>query len=237
MTSQSLYDPLINQVRVVDACHYLEQRGWVRRPFPRSEVILFEGPLDDDGVPVIQLVPASQVAPGYQLRVVELLRALSIIEDRPARRILLDIVTQSPAVAEDVPLLGFANTVQPIVDNEIESRQLRPRIPGEKAQSDDAMKRASDTYERVNWRSDPDQLALTITAAWIANALAQNYESGELISAVAIRILRMWGFDREEFSEHEIQRIDEFARRSQMDDLIALFKETMEKTPATIDRP
>jgi hypothetical protein len=85
-------DPLLETVRVDDVKSYLLNKGWVLKPFARPQTLYFEGPPADDGEPIVQLVPASERFRDYRTRIEDLLRALSVIEDRPANVILREIV-------------------------------------------------------------------------------------------------------------------------------------------------
>lgn len=93
MSHDLMRDPRLDKVRVADLRSYLLGRGWKRKPFPRSEVIRFEGPLDDERRPLVQFVPASERLKDFPLRVEEIVSTLSKIEDRPAGEILRDILT------------------------------------------------------------------------------------------------------------------------------------------------
>jgi hypothetical protein len=86
-----LWGPLLLEVRVADICAYLESKGWVRKPWKRPEMLWFEGPLED-GQPIMQLVPASEELADFQMRVGDLLLALSTIEGRTGPEVLQDIV-------------------------------------------------------------------------------------------------------------------------------------------------
>src|SRR5271168_674172 len=87
-------DPRVELVRVEDVKSYLLSRGWKQASYPRPELLVFEGPLDDDGEPLIQVLPSSEHTRDYRLRVVELISALSIFEDRPAIAILNDLLAE-----------------------------------------------------------------------------------------------------------------------------------------------
>ncbi len=83
----------VSAVKVGDLRAYLLARGWRVRPFPKQELIYFEGPLDDEGRPIIQLVPSSEQLSDYPYRVQELISTLSAIEERPEVEIYRNIVT------------------------------------------------------------------------------------------------------------------------------------------------
>jgi hypothetical protein len=89
---------LAQAVRVVDLRAYLISKGWKPRPLKRREVILFEGPLADNGKPLELLVPASERLRDYPLRLEEILNALSVLEDRPVAEIIHNVVTPTSDV-------------------------------------------------------------------------------------------------------------------------------------------
>jgi hypothetical protein len=86
--------PRICSVRVADVRSYLSGRGWKPKPYPRPELLVFEGPLADNGAPIVQVLPAEERFADYQQRLVELVTALAVIEDRPAADVLDDILRQ-----------------------------------------------------------------------------------------------------------------------------------------------
>src|SRR5438105_3704962 len=53
-------DPRINEVTVAGARTYLQSRGWHLQSYPRPELLVFEGPKDDNGEPIIQVLPSSE---------------------------------------------------------------------------------------------------------------------------------------------------------------------------------
>jgi hypothetical protein len=78
---------------------YLHAHGWRSTPYPRPELRVFEGPLTDSGEPAVQVLPASEKAIDYQQRLLELITALGVIEDRPAFEVLDAILEQREASA------------------------------------------------------------------------------------------------------------------------------------------
>ena len=74
MTGLNEIPALERVVRVADLLAYLLSKGWKIRPFKRPEVIYFEGPPDDDGRPLVLLLPASEKLRDYPLRVEETLK-------------------------------------------------------------------------------------------------------------------------------------------------------------------
>ncbi len=81
----------------LDAIHaeairaYLVSHGWQQVAFKRPELLVFEGPCDDDGKPIIQVIPRSEQSSDFDTRARELLDTLSVIENRPAADVLRDI--------------------------------------------------------------------------------------------------------------------------------------------------
>ena len=90
-------DPRVESVRVADVESYLLSHGYKRAPYPRPELLVFGGMLDDDGEEIIQVLPSSERMRDYRLRVVELISSLSVFENRPAVAVLNDILAQGAA--------------------------------------------------------------------------------------------------------------------------------------------
>lgn len=80
-------------VRVADLRAYLLAKGWKIKPFQRPQVIRFEGPLDDEGQPLVLLLPFSEQLRDYSLRIEEILRTLSVLENRSTAETVRNIVT------------------------------------------------------------------------------------------------------------------------------------------------
>jgi hypothetical protein len=71
---------------------YLGGAGWKRRAeFPRADVVVFDGPVDDDGEPLTVVLPRDDGARDYRLRLGELLRTLAVVEARPPDEIAADL--------------------------------------------------------------------------------------------------------------------------------------------------
>ena len=71
---------------------YLLARGWQRQEHPRGrEVLVFSGPPDARGRPLVVLLPASEDADDYSLRLEEMFRGLSLSEGRPALDVVHDV--------------------------------------------------------------------------------------------------------------------------------------------------
>ncbi len=97
MNTNAWVDPRVGQVRVADVRSYLLSRGWRLRPYARPELLVFEGPTDDEGEPIVQVLPSSEEMQDYSMRVEELFAALGVIEERPAGDILADVLKNPTA--------------------------------------------------------------------------------------------------------------------------------------------
>ncbi len=78
------------------AREYLVQRGWrIREDGVR---LVCEGPNDDDGRPILQILPADESYADYPLRLEDLISTLSALEARPAIAIAADMaLCEEPA--------------------------------------------------------------------------------------------------------------------------------------------
>lgn len=112
MNNRVWVDPRLPLVRVAGVRSYLLSRGWRLQPYPRPELLVFEGPADDDGQPIVQVLPSSEQMRDFPLRVEELIAALSILEDRPAPDVLSDILNERAAEA---PPAAEANGSNPAI--------------------------------------------------------------------------------------------------------------------------
>ena len=92
MNRSAWIDPRINQVKVPGARAYLLAHGWRPKPFPRPEVLVFEGPMADEGHPITLILPSGEHFIDYRLRIEELISALGVIEKRYAVEILNEML-------------------------------------------------------------------------------------------------------------------------------------------------
>ncbi len=88
-SSTNTYD--LGGVTADNIKQYLTKNGWKLAPFKRPELLVFEGPMTDDGEPILQILPSSEQASDFALRAQELISALGVIEDRPGEDVLRDI--------------------------------------------------------------------------------------------------------------------------------------------------
>lgn len=92
--------------------NYLLSRGWRRQEHPRPEVLVFAGPADDRSHSLTVLLPASQDADDYPLRLEEMFRGLSLAEGRPALDVFNDVKMGPPA--EGTPSVATTNGTPPV---------------------------------------------------------------------------------------------------------------------------
>jgi hypothetical protein len=97
MNHSGWVDPRIEHVSVDNVRTYLQDRGWRLQSFPGPELLVFAGPKDDDGQPILQVLPSSERFRDYRMRVEDLIGALSVIENRPAAAILTDMLAAGSA--------------------------------------------------------------------------------------------------------------------------------------------
>ena len=112
MSNRDWVDPRLALVRVAGVRSYLLARSWRRQPYPRPELLVFEGPADDDGQSVVLVLPSSEQLRDFSLRVEELIAALSILEDRPPCDILCDILSEGAAKVPDAAAEDNGNTAE-----------------------------------------------------------------------------------------------------------------------------
>ena len=94
MNMERWVDPRVASVKVADLRSYLEAHGWKLKPFPRPQVLKYEGPLDDEGQPIVLIAPASEKLSDYRRGVVDIITSLSALEDRQPVAVLNDILNQ-----------------------------------------------------------------------------------------------------------------------------------------------
>ncbi len=116
-------DPkFLDSIELPNVTAYLAGSGWTRRAaFPRTDLVVFDGPQDDEGEPITVVLPRDEASRDYRLRLGELLRTLSVIERRSEEEIAVDLrtpgadrllarVVSNAAGAGSIPL-PFASTL------------------------------------------------------------------------------------------------------------------------------
>lgn len=89
--------PLLLGIELPNVTAYLAGNGWTRRAdFPRSDVVVFDGPGDDEGETIVAVIPVDDRTRDFRLRLAELVKTLSVLEGRSADDVALDM--RSPGV-------------------------------------------------------------------------------------------------------------------------------------------
>jgi hypothetical protein len=242
MKDRQAFDPLLDQIRVDDIRRYLKTHGWVPKPYAGSGVDLFEGPLDDFGKPIIQLVPQSEAIPDFRLRINELLYALSVIEDRSASRILREIVTKSTESSEG-PWYTFDRTVLPIVFEEIKQHQPIEKQPWDRKNLSLALGDPKDkntpafVYDSVPWQKAPETKSLIATAVGVLIVLARFFKKDDLLAAIARRILSMWERVCTDFTPNEVKQLAQLAEANDFDGLYLLISDHIPIDDSDLPKP
>lgn len=103
-------DPRVQTVRVPAIRNYMARKGWNLLPSTRPQILVFEGPLDDDGQPIRQMVPALEQGNDYAPCVADLITNLARLEDRYAVEVLNDILREDfngePAAHREPAIAG-----------------------------------------------------------------------------------------------------------------------------------
>lgn len=86
--------PSASKIRVSQVMHYLQSAGWKRRETSRKNALLFEGPTDDDGDPILWYFPDSERYVDYGRSIQLLVNALRIIEERSVDDMVNDLLAQ-----------------------------------------------------------------------------------------------------------------------------------------------
>jgi hypothetical protein len=92
MSMAEIEAPPITDMRADWIKKYLLDRGWKQQPYKGEHLWVFEAPIkDDNGDTILQTLPRSAQSPDFVMRARELVRILSVIEDRPVEDVLRDI--------------------------------------------------------------------------------------------------------------------------------------------------
>ena len=115
-------------IRVEDLTAYLGSSGWVRRKdYPRTDVVVFEGPRDDAGRPINCVFPASTHARAFQADVERVLRSVALLEEREPGEIAREVLrpemdrlrvrlVSEAAASGSVPLTAATEVVTSLKD-------------------------------------------------------------------------------------------------------------------------
>jgi len=81
-------DPRVERVAPPDVRRYMLTHGWEVQSPPSADLVVFGGPVDDDGEPITLVLPASERMADFRARGIDLIGALGILENRYAVEIL-----------------------------------------------------------------------------------------------------------------------------------------------------
>ena len=81
-------DPRVSRVTPSQATAYMESHGWKRANYPRTEIVMYAGPIADDGRPITQAVPLIESARDYVPCVITLIASIANLENRLAVDVL-----------------------------------------------------------------------------------------------------------------------------------------------------
>jgi hypothetical protein len=111
VTNALIDEPSIADIKPASIRAYLAAHGWREIDSPRVGLLVFEGPLDDYGQPIIQVLPESDRAIDFGLRAAELVEALSVIENRRSEDVFRDIMAHGrpfwQRFPRDAPRVGW----------------------------------------------------------------------------------------------------------------------------------
>lgn len=113
---------------------YLAERHWQTRCDNRGIVCV--GPPDDDGRPIVKILPTDETCSDFPLRLEELVSTLSVLEGRPAINIAREMAraggaaqrTRDSLADELVDELHHSSISLPEADRERAVEQLRPLL-------------------------------------------------------------------------------------------------------------
>ena len=105
-------------IRLKHAVAYLEAHDWKLRREEQHGQIWFESPPDDEGDSIRQYLPLAETYADYPARLEELIKAVSVFEERPAICIVSEMAdTARPGVG--TARAGPAVTIEEIIEDEL----------------------------------------------------------------------------------------------------------------------
>ena len=104
MNFQVWIDPRIANVRVQAVRDYMAHHGWTVRASGDPRLVFFEGPPDDEGNPIVQVIPNSERLADYRMRLEEIVTFLAGWESRHPVDILNEMLhMQNPITNGTAP--------------------------------------------------------------------------------------------------------------------------------------
>lgn len=84
-------DVFLKNLSLEKLTDYLESTGWKKVDHPNNRIILFHGPLDDEGLPLELVVPRSVVYEDALVRLAEVINTLATLQRKSPRSIVNEI--------------------------------------------------------------------------------------------------------------------------------------------------
>lgn len=109
-----LDEALMEGVRLAEVTAWLASNGWHHRTaFPRADVLVFDGPLDEDGQPLVVVLPRDRSARGFLDELASGLDLVAAVKgwslDEVAVAIALPCIDLTRAVALDGRIVGLVD--------------------------------------------------------------------------------------------------------------------------------
>jgi len=90
--SQTLHESMTASVRAHDVAAWLTGLGWrPRTSFPRPEFLVFDGPPDDNGDPIVAVISSDAAYPDFRDRLDDLLRLVAAVTRRPVAELAAEL--------------------------------------------------------------------------------------------------------------------------------------------------
>lgn len=84
-----------SNIPLIDLVRYLKDLGWNQAEHPNEKIYLFQGPNNDNGIPLEIVIPRSDNFKDYNLRLNDTLKVLSIVEKKGIATLLNEIILMS----------------------------------------------------------------------------------------------------------------------------------------------
>jgi hypothetical protein len=85
-------DPRVKDISIEALCSWMKQHDRQQIPSPRPQILLFQGPKDDFGEPIVLVLPASKQLSDWLRGVEVIITSLSVIHRRHPREILEEVL-------------------------------------------------------------------------------------------------------------------------------------------------
>ncbi len=108
--SPTLDESLIEGAQVADVTEWLASLGWRRDPdFPRAELLVFEGPGDDDGTPITAVIPSDVSSTDFRDRLIDLVKLVAAATGRTPNEAAADLAAADADRVQVRVLSNFAH--------------------------------------------------------------------------------------------------------------------------------